>query len=132
MLNGQNFDFIFIDGAHDYESVRHDIALGLHSIAPGGMLCGHDYHPLGHGVIKAADEIIGHNPTIKLKSQILNTTIWFAIIDNPHYQCERLDVLDKRNQGNYEEAFALAHAMYNTYKDSHSLDLLANIRQHLP
>ncbi len=40
---GQTFGLVFIDGAHDYESVRNDIAHALHLLAPGGLLAFHDY-----------------------------------------------------------------------------------------
>src|SRR5215204_3575164 len=45
-------DFIFIDGDHRYESVRHDILKALRNIAPGGIIAGHDYHENWPGVVK--------------------------------------------------------------------------------
>lgn len=54
------FDLIFIDGAHDYESVKRDIALGLDRLRPGGFLAFHDYdEPTDPGVSQAVDEILG-------------------------------------------------------------------------
>jgi len=56
------FDMIFIDGSHDYKSVRNDIVCWLPRLAPGGLLCGHDYtltRPHCAGVKKAVDEIFG-------------------------------------------------------------------------
>lgn len=37
------YDFAFIDGAHDYDSVKRDIARALEVLAPGGLLAFHDY-----------------------------------------------------------------------------------------
>ena len=39
-------DFVFIDAAHDLESVRKDIAAWWPRVTAGGLLCGHDHgHP---------------------------------------------------------------------------------------
>lgn len=50
-------DFVFIDGAHDYQSVRRDIVL-YHAMVrkPGGIISGHDYAPGFEGLMKAVDE----------------------------------------------------------------------------
>jgi predicted O-methyltransferase YrrM len=50
---GRRFELIFIDGAHDYDSVAADIAVARQHIAPGGIICGHDF-TLFDGVTKAA------------------------------------------------------------------------------
>jgi hypothetical protein len=38
-----DFNFVYIDGAHDYYSVLTDISLWEEKIVPGGILAGHDY-----------------------------------------------------------------------------------------
>lgn len=35
-------DMVFIDGAHDYDSVRRDLLVWRARLASGGLLCGHD------------------------------------------------------------------------------------------
>ncbi len=37
------FDLVFIDGAHDYESVFNDVTNALDVLAPGGLIAFHDY-----------------------------------------------------------------------------------------
>jgi predicted O-methyltransferase YrrM len=34
---------VFVDGAHDYDSVKRDLAAWLPKIKPGGIIAGHDY-----------------------------------------------------------------------------------------
>lgn len=54
-------DFVFVDGMHDYESVRADILAWLPKLKPGALLAGHDFtwdFPDGHqGVAKAVHQI---------------------------------------------------------------------------
>jgi hypothetical protein len=38
-----SLDFVYIDGNHDYESVRQDIALWTPKVRSGGFVGGHDY-----------------------------------------------------------------------------------------
>lgn len=54
------FDFVFIDGSHDYESVKADILAWLPKIKPGGWLIMHDYdNPSFPGVRQAVNEFFG-------------------------------------------------------------------------
>jgi hypothetical protein len=47
-------DFVFIDAAHDYDSVVKDLAAWYHKLKPGGIWAGHDYPH--HEVEKAVGE----------------------------------------------------------------------------
>lgn len=62
------FDLIFIDASHDYESVKADIEAWVPLLAPGGVLCGHDY--MRWGVKNAVRQLV---PKHRL---IPNTSIW--------------------------------------------------------
>lgn len=64
-------DFVFLDGAHEYEAVRADIEFWLPRIRRG-TIAGHDY-TWGEGVTKAVDELI---PDRKLAPG----SIWFKEI----------------------------------------------------
>jgi predicted O-methyltransferase YrrM len=57
-LGDLKFDLIFIDAAHDYDSVKDDILAWQPLLRDGGILCGHDYHEAWDGVRKAVDELI--------------------------------------------------------------------------
>jgi predicted O-methyltransferase YrrM len=50
-------NLLFLDAAHDYESVRDDLAAWWPLIKPGGMMVIHDYgQPNFPGVQRAVDE----------------------------------------------------------------------------
>lgn len=65
---GDTFDMIFIDGAHDTESVKADIAAWRPLLEPGGLLCGHDYFTT---VKEAVDASLAAR-------EAPGTTIWVA------------------------------------------------------
>jgi hypothetical protein len=56
-----SLDFAYLDGRHDYESVKEDLEAWYDKVRPGGILAGHDYLdgvlPEGvFGVKSAVDE----------------------------------------------------------------------------
>lgn len=66
------FDMVFIDAAHDYEAVKNDILAWRKYLAPGGLLCGHDYEKGRGGVVQAVNECVAHPKRIGVG------TIWIA------------------------------------------------------
>jgi predicted O-methyltransferase YrrM len=59
MLKNNSFDLIYIDAAHDYESVKIDISLSLSKLKKDGVISGHDYNRDNHpGVVAAVDEFV--------------------------------------------------------------------------
>jgi len=58
-LSPRIFDYAFLDAAHDYDSIRADIAAWWPKIKPGGWLAGHDYTN-AEGVRQAVDEAFPH------------------------------------------------------------------------
>jgi predicted O-methyltransferase YrrM len=61
--NDIKFDFIFIDGGHDYEIVKNDIIKSLKVLKKNGIIAGDDYFTSRKNdqVQKAVDEIFGNN-----------------------------------------------------------------------
>lgn len=56
LYSDESLDFVFIDAAHDYDSVKEDIESWYPKIKIGGFLAGHDYnHP---PVKNAVDEVL--------------------------------------------------------------------------
>jgi len=59
-----SLDFAYLDGRHDYESVKQDLELWYDKVRPGGIFAGHDYRdgvpPQGvFGVKSAVNEFFG-------------------------------------------------------------------------
>jgi len=52
----ENLDFVYIDGNHEYEYVKSDIANYWPIVKEGGILAGHDYTQSWPGVVEAVDE----------------------------------------------------------------------------
>ncbi len=56
------FDWVYIDGNHQYEFVMKDLECYLPKVKPGGFIAGDDYGTAGWwqgGVTKAVDEFVG-------------------------------------------------------------------------
>lgn len=59
---GPIYDFIFIDGGHDYETVKHDTELAMSVVSDGGIIAWHDYnHNPNNGVGTLIDELNDKN-----------------------------------------------------------------------
>ena len=60
MFDDDSIDFIYIDGRHDYESVKLDLELYLPKLKNGGIIGGHDYNKNNWPeVCRAVNEVIG-------------------------------------------------------------------------
>ena len=54
------FDMVFLDAAHDHDSVNADIDAWFPLVRPGGIIAGHDYHPRRHrGLVFAVNDRFG-------------------------------------------------------------------------
>lgn len=55
-----DYDFIYVDGNHDYDSVKRDLELYLPKVKNGGFIGGHDYSEFEWPeVVRAVNEVIG-------------------------------------------------------------------------
>jgi predicted O-methyltransferase YrrM len=67
-----SIDFVFIDGAHDYASVRADTENALRILRPGGVIFWHDYRvPEMEGVTRWLHELARDRPVVWLKGTAL-------------------------------------------------------------
>lgn len=58
LFDDGSVDFLMVDGAHDYESCRRDVAAWLPKMAPGGLMSGDDYNKQWPGVILGVRDLI--------------------------------------------------------------------------
>jgi len=86
-LADHSFDLVYVDGAHDYESVQHDLTHARRLVKPGGVIALHDW-PYD-SVQKAAFEQLHREPDGRCE-----TLAWYHIpplpwravfIGLPHY-----------------------------------------------
>ena len=62
-----HFDFIYIDGDHEYSAVRQDCFLAFEKVRVGGLICGDDYAIRGwwkDGVVRAFHELIAQKTVL--------------------------------------------------------------------
>jgi len=71
LLSSHRFDLVFIDGDHIYSAVKDDILYWKPLVAPGGILCGHDYQD-ALGVEQAVTELL---PNAQIAD---GTSIWWV------------------------------------------------------
>lgn len=71
--------FVYIDGDHEYESVRGDIEAWWPHVQPGGIFAGHDYMPDHGPVVRAVDEFAAaHGLTVHLTEDLNEYRSWFV------------------------------------------------------
>lgn len=71
-----NIDFVYIDGNHQYNFVKHDIEVCLNDIKPLIAICGHDYYKNWPDVVKAVNEFF-YKPDL-----IFSDTSWLKFQTN--------------------------------------------------
>jgi GR25 family glycosyltransferase involved in LPS biosynthesis len=71
----KSLDFVFIDAAHDYASVKKDLEAWYPKIKPGGIIAGHDYRP-DVGVFSAVNDFFKEKENVTTKG-----SCWFVSMD---------------------------------------------------
>jgi hypothetical protein len=66
------FDFVFIDAAHDKASVAADLAAWFPLVRPGGVIAGHDWQEAGvrEAVTEFFDKMPGSSYSVDFKQQV--------------------------------------------------------------
>ena len=91
--NDKSLDFVFIDGAHDYESVKRDIIDWYPKVKDNGVIGGHDYNIHDWpGVVQAVNEFFGEENVNNVKK---DTWSWFVNKND----IEQTWILEKNNSG---------------------------------
>jgi SAM-dependent methyltransferase len=75
-LKDKTFDLVFIDAAHDYESVKADIRRWYPLVREGGVMAGHDFNHKWPGVQRAIAECFD-----LMQIGIGPDSVWFLIKD---------------------------------------------------
>ncbi len=62
-FNDASFDMVYVDGAHDYDSVRKDADLAIHMVKDGGILVFNDYllqdlNNAAYGVVPVVNDLV--------------------------------------------------------------------------
>lgn len=88
-LEDKSLDWIYIDAAHDYDSVQKDLSIAVKKINTGGIIAGHDYTRWGKngkrfGVLEAVNEFCMSNSFNLIGITIENDYNWSYAIQKPN------------------------------------------------
>ena len=88
-LEDRSLDWIYIDVAHDYYSVKNDLNIAFHKVKNGGIISGHDYHRWGRfgkrfGVLEAVNEYCIQNNMTFIGLSLENDLNWSYALKVTH------------------------------------------------
>jgi len=64
------FDYVYIDGVHNYDWVKKDIAAWYNKVKKNGILAGHDYINFKEGLRRAVDEFVKEKGLVLMVDKI--------------------------------------------------------------
>lgn len=82
-------DMVFLDGAHDYESVKAEIHAWQQALRPDGLLCGHDYENHTYQTDDVERAVRESIPPERL-GRLGGSSIWFQKTSKIHYDAPAL------------------------------------------
>jgi len=109
-----SLDFVFIDGAHDYESVKRDIEDWYPKIKENGIIGGDDYVDGWPGVIKAVNEFFG-----KENVKIQGKQSWMV---------EKNKIVNKKNKNKRIYELLQSTRMFYNPNTDHDVNVLYGLK----
>lgn len=71
------FGLVFVDAAHDYHNVLHDLGVARRCVYPGGVICCHDFNETG--VSEAVKDTFGNTDGSVHKDESGRHTYWRVV-----------------------------------------------------
>ena len=122
----ESIDFLFIDAAHDYESVKKDLNDWYSKVKKNGIIGGHDYIANFPGVINAVNEYFG------VKNINIDNTSWIVYNEqfskNNHISMRKEDI--SHPIGNFFDmtySEIIEKEMYERFFEVQNNDLIVDI-----
>ncbi len=73
----QMYDLVFVDGGHDYETVRSDSQKSFQMVSPNGIVVWHDYASTIHGdVTKFVDSVASQRRVYRVTNSMIAFTLF--------------------------------------------------------
>ena len=80
LVRWESLDFVYVDGAHEFDYAITDIVEWSKRVRPGGIVSGHDYlHFSGAGVVEAVDAYVKKHPINEWYLTNENVPSWFWV-----------------------------------------------------
>lgn len=105
---GDEFDFILVDGCHRIESVTRDLKW-TRLLAPGGLVCFHDYEPGSPGVRLAVNRFLRKHPNYVIEKQVESLLFVRKKATSPALEVDLSDLL-------FAQCWKMPHRILRRFK----------------